>query len=130
MQRRNTIQKELVLNAVRSLQRHATADEVYNFIKTEHPSVSKTTVYRNLNLLSDDGTIKKIEIPGEADRFDHCTADHYHVRCLRCGRVFDVDMDALPPMEEQIRDAHGFVFLGCDIVFKGICPECGANENK
>lgn len=130
MQRRNTVQKELILGAVLSLRCHATADEVYNFIKAEHPSVSKATVYRNLNLLSDDGVIKKIQVPGEADRFDHNVSDHYHVRCVRCGRVFDVDMRPVGNMAEHIGDTHGFIFLGCDVIFRGICPECDPNGEK
>ena len=130
MQRRNTVQKELVMNAVLSLRCHATADEVYNYIKAEYPNVSKTTVYRNLNLLAEDGSIRKIQIPGEADRFDHNTYDHYHVRCLKCGKVFDVDMAVIPDMESRINDDHGFVFLGCDVVFKGICPKCNIDFEK
>ena len=99
-------------------------------IKAEHPHVSKTTVYRNLNLLAEDGSIRKIQIPGEADRFDHNTYDHYHVRCLKCGKVFDVDMAVIPDMESRINDNHGFVFLGCDIVFRGICPKCKVDFEK
>ena len=130
MQRRNTVQKEFVLNAVQSLKCHATADKVYSFIKADHPNVSKTTVYRNLNLLAEDGLIRKIQIPGEADRFDHNTYDHYHVRCLKCGKVFDVDMAVVPDMESRINDKRGFVFLGCDVVFKGICPECNSGSEE
>ena len=124
MQRRNTVQKEFVMNAVLSLRSHATADEVYHFIEAEHPNVSKTTVYRNLNLLAEEGFIRKIQIPGEADCFDHLTHDHYHVRCLKCGKVFDVDMQVVSDLESRINDKQGFVFLGCDVVFKGICPKC------
>ena len=130
MQRRNTVQKELVMNAVLSLRCHATADEVYNYIKAEYPNVSKTTVYRNLNLLAEDGSIRKIQILGEADRFDHNTYGHYHVRCLKCGKVFDVDMAVIPDMESRINDNHGFVFLGCDVVFKGICPDCNIEPER
>lgn len=130
MERRNTVQKKFVLNAVQSLKCHATADEVYSFIKADHPNVSKTTVYRNLNLLAEDGLIRKIQIPGEPDRFDHLTHDHYHVRCLKCGKVFDVDMAVVPDMESRINDKRGFVFLGYDVVFKGICPDCNTEPKN
>ena len=53
MARRNTIQRSLVLEAVNRLHCHATADEVYEEIIKEHPTISKATVYRNLNLLSE-----------------------------------------------------------------------------
>ncbi len=124
MIKRNTIQSTLVLEAVRKLQCHATADEVYQEIVKDYPTISRGTVYRNLQRLCEMGAIRKREIPGGADRFDHRCHDHYHVRCITCDRVFDVDMDYIPDLEKSIRDAHGFTFIGYDIVFKGICPEC------
>ena len=92
MMKRNTIQRSLVFEAVNKLQSHATADEIYEKVVTEHPNVSRATVYRNLKLLSETGYIRKIEIPGGADRFDHLCHDHCHVKCEKCGRVFDVYM--------------------------------------
>ena len=80
MMRRQTIQRSLVLKAVNKLQCHATADEIYEEIIKEHPNVSRATVNRNLNLLSETGHIRKIEIPGGADCFDHLCHDHCHVK--------------------------------------------------
>lgn len=124
MGRRNTIQKELVLNAVRSMKGHVTADEVYEYILKEHPSVGKGTVYRNLNILSEEGEIKKVEVPEGANRFDYMVQDHYHVTCLKCSRIFDVDMETLPDLKNKIHDTHGIQFIDYDILFKGLCPDC------
>ena len=124
MKTRNTIQRTLVLEAVNRLQCHATADEIYAEIAKEHPHSSRATVYRNLDLLAELGEIRKLEIPGAADRFDHRCHDHCHVRCETCGRVFDVDMEYVAGLEQNIRDAHGFAFTGYDILFRGIGPEC------
>ena len=125
MVQRNTIQNTLVYEAVNKLQCHATADEIYDMIVLEHPTISRGTVYRNLNRLAEMGKIRKMEIPGGPDRFDHCCHNHCHVKCERCGRVFDVDMDYITGLEKNIRDTHGFAFTGYDILFRGICPECG-----
>lgn len=124
MIRRNTIQRSLVLEAVNKLRCHATADEIYNEIAGEHPNVSRATVYRNLKLLAEMGEIRRLEIPGSADRFDHIKSNHCHVKCEVCERVFDVDMDFVSGLESGIRDAHGFDFSGYDIIFHGVCPEC------
>lgn len=124
MTSRNTIQCSLVLDAVNRLQCHASAVEVYDEVVREYPNISKGTVYRNLNHLSQTGKIQKIEIPGAADRFDHRCQKHYHIVCEKCGRVFDVDMDVIEDMNEKIKETHGFEFTSYDIIFKGICPEC------
>ena len=124
MIQRNTIQNSLVYEAVNKLQSHATADKIYDMIVQEHPTISRGTVYRNLNRLAEMGKIRKMEIPGGPDRFDHRCHDHCHVKCERCGRVFDVDMEYITGLEKNITDTHGFAFTGYDILFRGICPEC------
>lgn len=129
MKNRNTIQRSLVFEAVNRLKCHATADEIYDAIIEKHPNISRATVYRNLNLLSDMGEIRKIEVPGGADRFDHLCHDHCHVRCEKCGRVFDVDIDYISGLEQNIKNTHGFEFTGYDILFRGICPECQKKSN-
>ncbi len=124
MVRRNTIQRELILNAVRSLKNHATADDIYNMIMKEHPAVGKGTVYRNLNILAEEGEIRKIEVIGGPDCFDHICEKHYHVRCIKCGRLFDVDVEPFPELKPRIKDSSNMQFLDYDILFKGICSDC------
>jgi len=60
--RRNTIQKDLVRNAVYEMKRHVTANEVYEFIKEEYPTIGKGTVYRNLDILVEEGALRKVEV--------------------------------------------------------------------
>lgn len=128
MERRNTVQKEIVLDAVQSMKSHVSAEQVHEYISNTHPSISKGTVYRNLNILAEEGKIRKIELPNGSDCFDFTLADHYHVRCVKCKKVMDVDMDYMPDLLGCIHDSHGIEFLEYDIVFKGICSECKKNE--
>ena len=122
--KRYTIQRLLVLEAVNKLQCHATADEIYRTIVKEHPNISRATVYRNLNSLSESGDIRKDEIPGGPDRIAHICYDHCHVKCEKCGRLFDVDMHYVIGLEKNIGIDHGFTFTGYDIIFRGVCPDC------
>ena len=69
MERRNTIQRKLVLDTVRELD-HPDAEQVYEKIITKHPHISKATVYRNLNLLAEQNEILKIETGNGPDKFD------------------------------------------------------------
>lgn len=124
--KRNTIQHSLVLETVRKLHCHPTANEVYAAVVAEHPTISRATVYRNLRQLAESGEIGSMEIPGGADHFDHICHEHHHARCLKCGRVFDVDMDYIRDLEKKIRNTHGFEFSGYDLMFKGVCPECSS----
>ena len=122
--RRNTIQKDLVRNAVCEMKRHITANEVYEFVKESCPTIGKGTVYRNLDILVEEGDLRKVEVPDGPNRFDLTLKNHYHVRCVNCGEISDVDMDEILGLLEKIHDTHGTDFLGYDILFKGICPKC------
>ena len=122
--RRNTIQKDLVRNAVCEMKRHVTANEVYEFVKESCPTIGKGTVYRNLDILVEEVNLRKVEVSDGPNRFDLTLKNHYHVRCVNCGEISDVDMDEILGLLEKIHDTHGTDFLRYDILFKGICPKC------
>lgn len=128
MERRNTVQKELVLDAVRTLMNHATAEEVYSYISKNHPSVSRGTVYRNLNILAQEKQILKVEVPEGPDHFDHNLHKHFHMNCTICKRVFDVKMKNID-INDYLEDSDEYSLLDYDIVFKGICSNCQKKDN-
>ena len=68
--------------------------------------------------------LRKVEVPDGPNRFDFTLKNHYHVRCIKCGEIFDVDMDQIPDWLERIHNTHGIEFVDYDILFKDICPKC------
>lgn len=122
---RNTIQKELVANAVKVLD-HPTAEQVYEHIRKTYPSISKGTVYRNLSGLFEKGQIGKLSVPGQADRFDHSTRNHCHARCKGCGKVIDVTYNRLTPDKFSIDNPaeQDFEIEDCEIMLVGTCADC------
>ena len=63
MKRRNTIQRDLVLDAVKTLGNHATAEEIYEQVEDKE-ILNYSTVYRTLNTLSEKGALIKTGEPG------------------------------------------------------------------
>ncbi len=124
MATRNTVQKSIVLQALHELANHPTADAVYDHVHASHPSISKATVYRVLNKMSDEDQILRVRINNGADHFDHQVFPHYHVRCIECGRVDDVIIPLLSEVEEQAAEASLYLITGCSLQFDGICPAC------
>ena len=120
---KNTIQKTAILNALMSLD-HPTADEVYECVHSEFPSISKATVYRILNRISEEGEILHLQIPGGADRFDTTLCAHHHLKCNKCGKVCDVDVPELDGIEKRIKEENGFSIGGYRLVFSGLCSDC------
>lgn len=121
---RITNQRDVILNELRSVKTHPTADELYTQVRQRLPRVSLATVYRNLEWLSEQGLARKIEVGGRQKRFDGDISDHYHVRCQKCGRVADVEMDTLDNLHERITHSCDFSVSGHRLEFTGLCPEC------
>lgn len=124
---RNTLQRDLVLAAVQQLRTHPTAEEIYRHVAAGHPSISRGTVYRNLNLLADRGDIRRVSHLNAADRFDFDLHPHYHFRCKQCDGVHDVELPQQHDLLAQVRNEAGFQFDGYEIVFSGLCPKCAKN---
>lgn len=128
MERRDTIQRKIILDTVRLLKNHPTADEVYLAIHKEYPNISRTTVYRNLNYLSQEGILYKI-YGHSADRFDHNTHDHAHILCNECGSFEDFEHPEIESLKEYVTDHSGYDLTGQSIVFVGKCPKCKVGSN-
>ncbi len=124
MQTRNTVQRQIVLQTVLRMHDHPTADNVYEAVAAEHPSISKATVYRNLNQLAHQGEIRRVPVPNGADRFDFNTEEHFHVRCTGCGDVYDVKLPHMKDLISQVEDSCGVEVQRYDILFEGVCPAC------
>ena len=120
---RHTLQREIVYQAILSMPGHVTADMVYEEIHAAHPSISRATVYRNLNVLTEQGEVLHIPVAGGADRYDFRCDCHYHAICRECGVVYDVEMPS-EGLLSSVRDTHGFLIEGFDIIFNGLCPDC------
>ena len=120
---RKTIQQRLVLEAAISLC-HPTAEDIYQSISERYPSISRGTVYRNLNALSAASELRRVSVPIGPDRFDKTLAPHYHRVCKRCGAIEDAGI----PYQEQIQAlAAGladFASDNHDIIFWGTCAKC------
>lgn len=126
---RKTIQREMILRAVRHMHGHPTAEDVYQEVHREYPAISKATVYRNLHQLAQEGEIKPVLLPDSPERFDNKLRKHYHFQCKSCGRIFDVETKDLAGIDDaglnnSVHRAYGFQVDEHDIIFKGICPQC------
>lgn len=120
---RQTRQKQLILGALCELN-HPTATAVYNYIHTDHPTVSRATVFRVLKQAEENGSIARLSFATGEDRFDFNPAPHYHVRCIFCHKVSDVKMPFLKDPQSAVEDAYGFKILSHELEFKGVCPDC------
>lgn len=118
---RPTAQRLSILRCVVECRKHPTADDIFNDLRNEYPTMSFTTVYNSLRVLTEAGLLRELEIERGNRRYDFALQPrHGHLRCRRCGRILDIEI----PEELRIPSPPGFSIDGVDILFRGICPEC------
>lgn len=112
------------MGAVQVMKIHPTAEDVYEYIGSRYPEISRAAVYRNLSQLSDSGEIRRIADPGTADRFDLNISQHYHIKCGICGKFSDINFPYITDLDAVVGELTDYDMESHDIVFKGICPRC------
>ena len=85
---RLTCQKKIILDYLKSVQSHPSAEKIFKEAKKKLPQISLGTVYRNLNTLKEKGEIQ--EILAETARWDGDISKHSHFICQKCGKVIDI----------------------------------------
>ncbi len=125
---RNTRQRLLILDELRKLTCHPTAAALYEITRTKMPKISLGTVYRNLELLAQNGAIRKLQINGAEARFDANPEPHYHVHCIRCERIDDVHDLPEDFVQGQIQNLASYDIVGFRLNFLGVCPDCQDGE--
>jgi Fur family ferric uptake transcriptional regulator len=121
---RMTRQRTVILDVLKETATHPTADEIYTRVRTAIPRISLGTVYRNLEFLCEQGLIQKLDPGSGQRRFEYSRELHYHVRCVRCGCVEDLDIEPDRRLEKSIQADCDFEIIGHRLEFIGICPEC------
>lgn len=127
---RITTQRQIILEELSKVKTHPTASELYDMVRKRLPRIGLGTVYRNLELMSENGMILKLEVGGTQKRFDATTDTHYHIRCSACGRVDDIDTPVMDDLVEEAAASSSYQVLGHHIEFTGLCPSCQKDSKK
>ncbi|MDO7867841.1 Fur family transcriptional regulator [Nocardioides jiangxiensis] len=122
--KRLTPQRRLVLDAVERLG-HATPDEVLVAAREAQPSLSLSTVYRNLEVLEELGLVRHAHLSDRAPTY-HSVGDHehFHLVCRTCGTVISVGPELLGPLLDRLDTDHGFVPDVGHLTVFGTCRDC------
>jgi len=127
---RLTNQRAIILDYLKDNRDHPSVDEIYNYVKTKLPRISKKTVYSNLTFLSEKGLISEVNLKGVL-RYEPKMKPHHHILCARCGKVMDFESDKLVEysmkIAEQIKE---FDIDSAATNFYGTCESCKVKNGK
>ena len=107
---------------------HPTAEEIYQHLSPSMPTLSRTTVYNTLRLLSEYGAAIMIDIDERNKRFDGDTSIHGHFLCTECGRIHDIRFNEQNILFDNNIDGHQVRSM--QILYKGCCKQCQHKDKK
>ena len=126
--KRKTVQQQLIFDAVKELNIHATAEQVVAYLAEKHPAIGRATVYRNLSYMSETGELLKIPSYYGSTHYDHNCHFHSHFVCGECKRVFDIEGD-FSDIGDKLA-TEGVDITGVHISFSGVCWDCKAGAKS
>ena len=128
--RKNSRQRNAILDCVRKHEDHPTADIIYHEVRKQFPHISLGTVYRNLSLLTSMGNIRKISCNNHADRFDWHLEPHAHFICDQCGTVSNFPMEIRLQYSGDLREHFKGHIKDHSILFYGFCEQCTLAQSR
>lgn len=116
-----SFQRLSVLKYLMLSQNHPSVDKIFKALAPDIPTLSKTTVYNTLNLLTEKGVVKALTINDNEIIYDYVFKPHAHFLCTECGHVYDVYLEN---NFDEIKEIEGNRVHETQINFKGVCKRC------
>lgn len=124
-----TKQRELILNFLRESSTHVTASDIILHLNEQGVNIGTATVYRTLEKFVSQGILRKMIIDEKSGAcyqyIDsmHCF-EHFHLKCIKCGRLIHLSCDFLSSLEKHIFEHHSFTISSGKTVIYGTCGDC------
>ena len=130
---RQTRQKQAVLRSLVESGRSLAPAEILELARSDVPTLNLSTVYRQLRTLHDEAQVVKVDLPGQAARFEapcthshahprgHAEHHHHHFHCVACDRVFPIH--GCPGGIDRLAPA-GFRVEQHELTLRGHCADC------
>jgi len=121
---KHTKQREAILEAFLAASGHVTGEELFQNVRSMHPNIGYTTVYRTLKLLCDAGLAIERHFEDGVTRYEIEHEHHDHLVCTKCGKIIEFECDMIEAAQNQIAERYGFRILRHRHELYGHCSSC------
>lgn len=111
-------QRRYILELLWEAQEHLSAREIYNRLNQQGKEVGHTSVYQNLEALSQQGIIECVE-RCDGRLYGNISDSHSHVNCLDSQQIIDVHIKLPEALIQQIEAETGVTITDYRIDFYG-----------
>ena len=121
-----TSQRKAILDVFLAIERHVSAEELYEQLKGKHLGIGLATVYRTLNLLSKCGLAKQREFGDGQNRYEHVVdhRHHDHLVCEGCGKIAEFENSHIEMLQEEVAREKGYIIFDHKLELYGVCSDC------
>ena len=116
----------MLLAALEQDRSHPTAEQLYETLQTQHPSLSLSTVYQTIDTFVRTGLCRRVSDAGDRIRVDGTPEDHDHAICRACSTIFDIDRQLFPRPTPPTQLPQGLTVTGLRVEYDVICATCRA----
>lgn len=126
-----THQRRVIYDVVMSLQGHPSPELIYDKVRRKIPSISLATVYKNVRTFIESGMLREVSMHHGSLRVEPNESQHYHLVCLRCRQIADLDPESVEvrPLAKR-RSFKGFQVARISVDVLGVCAACAAKESS
>ncbi len=121
-----TPQRLAILDYLEGNLQHPSADDIYQAVLKEFPTISFATVYTTLAELKRRGRLLELTTDPDKKHYDPETSEHSHLLCTRCNRIFDISVEYTLVLPESVK--RNFTITRSHLEFQGLCPNCRKNR--
>lgn len=120
---RPSVQRLKVLEYFFRNKNHPTAEQIYEGLNAEMPTLSRATVYNTLGLFKERHLIRTVSSENQNTRYDLTGNEHGHFYCIRCREIYDFPYC----YAGSYAQLEGFGIESEEIIVKGVCKRCLEN---
>lgn len=125
-----TPQRLAVCELILSAKDHPTADQIHEYVKKKHPTMSLATVYQTLHLLTEIGLLQELGFTDCVSRYDPNTSPHINIVCKKCGKIRDYEAEDVIEFWGKIVKGLGLEPIGQRLDMYENCGKCRKLDSK
>jgi Fur family ferric uptake transcriptional regulator len=111
-------QRRFILELLWQAKEHLSAREIYDRLNQQGKEIGHTSVYQNLEALSEQGIIECID-RADGRLYGNISDPHSHVNCLDTKQIMDVHVQLPKELLAQIEQQTGVRIVNYSIDFYG-----------
>ena len=129
---KSTKHRAAILEILDETKEPLSAEDIFLRCKEKNLSISLSTVYRILDILTSKGLIDALSVPNDNKALYQLQSRQHkhHLVCVGCRKLIDFDYCPMQQYEDSIKNDLDFDITGHKLEIYGYCKDCKNSKIK